>query len=107
AAQAGGPYVPPSNAGMPGVWQPVGPAPVVSPGWGNVTPWVLRSGSQFRPDAPPALDSEQYARDFNEVKQIGVQNGSGRTNEQSQIATFWRASPTAIWNPILSQVLAT
>src|SRR5215204_4186740 len=58
AAQAGGPYVPPSNAGMPGVWQPVGPAPVVAPGWGKVKPWVMRSGSQFRPDLPPALGSE-------------------------------------------------
>ena len=66
-----------------------------------------RSGSQFRPDAPPALDSERYARDYNEIKQIGVLNSALRTNEQTQIASFWRASPTAIWNPVLSQVLAT
>jgi hypothetical protein len=95
------------GAGNPGVWVRLNNAPALLPGWGNVTPWVLRSGSQFRPDAPPALDSEQYARDYNEIKQMGVANGSGRTNEQSQIATFWRASPTSIWNPALSQVLAT
>ena len=95
------------GAGNPGVWVRLNNAPALLPGWGNVTPWVLRSGSQFRPDAPPALDSEQYARDYNEIKQIGVLNGSGRTVEQTQIASFWRASPTAIWNPILSQVLAT
>jgi hypothetical protein len=95
------------GAGNPGVWVRLNNAPALLPGWGNVTPWVLRSGSQFRPDAPPALDSERYARDYNEVKQIGVQNGSGRTDAQSQIATFWRASPVAIWNPIMSQVLAT
>jgi hypothetical protein len=71
-----------------------------------VTPFVLRSGSQFRPDAPPALDSEQYAKDYNEIKEIGRLNGSTRTDLQTQIATFWRASPTAIWNPVIQQVLA-
>jgi hypothetical protein len=95
------------GAGNPGVWVRLNNAPALLPGWGNVAPWVLRSGSQFRPDAPPALDSERYATDYNEVKRIGVQNGSGRTVEQTQIATFWRASPTAIWNNVLSQVLAT
>jgi hypothetical protein len=95
------------GAGMPGVWVRLNNAPALLPGWGNVTPFVLRSGSQFRPDAPPALDSEQYARDYNEIKQIGALNSSLRTAEQTQIATFWRASPTAIWNPVLSQVLAT
>src|SRR5882724_6945309 len=39
--------------------------------------------------------------------QIGALNSSVRTGEQTQIATFSRASPTAIWNPVLSQVLAT
>lgn len=34
-------------------------------------------------------------------------NGSTRTEEQTQIAQFWRASPTAIWNDVLRQVLAT
>ena len=106
SAQAQFNYTAP-GAGSPGVWVPLTSAPALLPGWGSVTPWVLRSGSQFRPDAPPALDSEQYARDYNEIKQIGVSSGSTRTEEQTQIANFWRASPTAIWNPVLSQVLAT
>ena len=28
-----------------------------------------------------------------------------RTDEQSQIALFWRASPTALWNPILRRAI--
>ena len=95
------------GAGDPGVWERLNNAPALLPGWGNVTPFVLRSSSQFLPDPPPARDTELYARDYNEIKQIGVQNGSTRTNEQSQIALFWRASPTAIWNPVLSQVIAS
>jgi hypothetical protein len=106
AAQAGGPYVPPSNAGMPGVWQPVGAAPVVSPGWGNVKPWVMRSGSQFRPDPPPALGSGKYTRDYEEVKAFGAKTGSARTPEQTNIAIFWDGSPSAIWNSVARGVIA-
>ena len=96
-----------AGAGNPGVWVRLNNAPALLPGWGNVTPFVLRSASQFDPGPPPALDSDKYARDFNEIKQIGVNLGSTRTTEQSQIAQFWRASPTAIWNNVLMQVVQT
>ncbi|MCA1576674.1 MAG: vanadium-dependent haloperoxidase [Acidobacteria bacterium] len=95
------------GAGDPGVWARLNNAPALLPGFGNVTPFVLRSGSQFRPEPPPALDSEQYTKDYNEIKQIGIATGSTRKAEQSQIATFWRASPTAIWNNVLTQVVLT
>jgi hypothetical protein len=95
------------EAGTPGVWVRLNNAPALLPGWGNVTPFVLRSASQFRPDPPPALDSDQYAKDYNEIKEIGVSSGSSRSAEQSQIALFWRASPTAIWNSALRQVVPT
>ncbi len=94
------------GAGTAGIWVPLTSAPALLPGWGNVSPWVLRSGSQFRPEAPAALDSEQYAKDYNEIKEIGKLNSSTRTQLQTQIATFWRASPTAIWNPVIRQVVA-
>ena len=106
SAQAQFDYTAP-GAGAPGIWVRLNNAPASLPGWGNVTPFVLRSGSQFRPDHPLALDSKQYARDYNEIKQIGALSSSTRTDEQSQIALFWRASPTAIWNSALNQVLAT
>jgi hypothetical protein len=95
------------GAGQPGVWVRLNNAPAQLPGWGNVTPFVLRSGSQFRPDPPPALDGEQYAKDYNEIKQIGVSSGSTRSTEQRDIALFWRASPTVIWNGVLTQLLPT
>ena len=104
AAQAQFPYVAP-GAGLPGVWVMVGTAPIVLPGWGNVRPWVLNSGSQFRPDAPPALDSDRYARDYNEVRELGSLNSTVRTAEQTQIAIFWTGSPSAIWNGVARQVI--
>ena len=41
----------------PGDWIPTPPAslPALDPGWGSVRPFVLRQGSQFRPEPPPAL----------------------------------------------------
>jgi hypothetical protein len=107
AAQAAYPYLPP-DAGTPGVWTPISAAPsaqALLPGWGDVTPWVMRSGSQFRPGPPPPLRSKRYARDYNEITQVGALLGATRTDEQTQIALFWRASPTALWNPILRKAL--
>ena len=104
AAQANFPYVAP-GAGLPGVWVAIGTAPPATPGWGRVVPWVLRSGSQFLPDAPPALDSGRYARDVEEVKALGALNNHSRTMDQTRIADFWRGSPAAIWNGVATGVV--
>jgi hypothetical protein len=65
------------------------------PGWGNVTPFTLLSSSQFWLAGPPALNSTAYARDFNEVKNIGGQISTQRTPEQVEIARFWFEGPSA------------
>jgi hypothetical protein len=69
-----------------------------------VQPWVLRSGAQFRPDESPDLTSDRYARDLNEVKEIGALNSATRTAEQTNIARFWLSSALVIWNGVLRQV---
>ena len=101
------PYAPGSG---PGVWQPTPPAflPAVLPGWGQVTPFALRSGSQFRPDRPEYFDltSEEYTRDFNELKSIGDVNSITRTAEQSEIAKFWYENAALGWNRIARTVSA-
>jgi len=109
-AAAGCPYT--DLAPDPGVWQRViNPAvgtfpPAAVPCFGNVRPWVLRSSSQFLIDAPPALGSDQYAKEFNETKSLGELNSVTRTTEQTAIADFWNGSPTDIWNQALLQVTA-
>lgn len=81
---------PPGGSG-PGVWIPTPPAflPYLLPQWGFVAPFAMSSSSQFRPPGPPALDSQQYAADYEEVKQLGAAVGSTRTEEQTEIALFW------------------
>jgi hypothetical protein len=65
------------------------------PGWGNVTPFTMLSSSQYWLPGPPALNSATYARDFNEVKNLGGQVSTQRTAEQTETARFWFEGPSA------------
>ena len=69
--------------------------PSASTGWGNVAPFTLLSASQFWLAGPPALTSEAYARDYNEIKRLGGQKSEARTAEQTEIARFWFQGPPA------------
>ncbi len=80
-----------------------GYASSVLPGWGNVTPFTLLSASQFWLSGPPALTSEAYARDYNEIKSVGGKVSTARTAEQTEIARFWFEGPPA-WNRIARAV---
>ena len=104
--------LPPGGSG-PGVWVPTPPAflPYLLPQWGFVVPFAMSSSSQFRPPGPPSLDSEQYAADYNEVKELGALVGSTRTEEQTLIALFWAdgagtETPPGHWNSI-AQIIAS
>jgi hypothetical protein len=59
--------------------------------WGNVTPFVLTSASQFRPPPPPALGSAKYLKALNEVKILGNAANPRHTAEQTHIAQFYNA----------------
>ena len=76
-------------------------------GWKGVTPFALTSASQFRPVSPPALTSEAYAADFNEIKALGGASSSTRTADQTAIALFWLTSSPLQWNRIAREALAT
>ena len=98
------PYTPGSG---PGAWIPTPPAfsPALEPGWGMVTPFLIRSGSQFRPSPPPALTSRAYARDFREVTAVGEASSGTRTPDQTQAALFWNATGAKIWNQAARQLV--
>ncbi len=79
-----------------------------APEWGDVTPFVLNSGSQFRARPPYKVDSEKYAKDFNEVKSLGGDGilSNARTPEQTEIAFFWVESSPLAWNRLARDVSA-
>jgi hypothetical protein len=71
----------------PGVYVPTNlPIEITS---GGITPWVMESGSQFRPAAPPTLDSLVWTRDVNEIRELGSIDSKKRTPEQTEIGRFW------------------
>jgi hypothetical protein len=88
----------PYTAGTdPGDWQLTAATPAVLPGWGAVTPFLMTSGDQFRPGAPPALDSVAYAQAYNDVMAIGSATSLIRTADQTNAAQFWAAAGGASW----------
>ena len=86
----------------PGVYVPT-LLPAV-PHWGKRRPWVMTSGDQFRPGAPPSLSSDTWKRDYSEVKTLGAKNSTQRTPEQTAIARFWEATAPAVYWPVARSV---
>lgn len=81
-----------------GEWRPTAPAFLNDFGWvGKVEPFTLDSTSQFRTEGPDALTSRAYARDYNEVKDLGAV-GSPRTPEQNIVAQLYVANPVELFN---------
>jgi hypothetical protein len=99
------PYTPGTK---PGDWQPPTPTtPAFLPHWGQVTPFGLEEGSQFRLPAPPALRTGKYANDYNEVKRLGRIDSPFRPQDRTDVARYYAAtSPVAVWNPAARQVSA-
>ncbi|MCW2647124.1 MAG: hypothetical protein JWP07_3233 [Pseudonocardiales bacterium] len=90
---------PPFVAGtQPGDYRPTPPnfpTPVFT-AWGSITPFLLTSGSQFRPTAPAPVSSPTYATALNQVKALGQDSSTVRTADQTTVAKFWGSAP--IWN---------
>ena len=86
-----------------GQWRPTPPgfAPGGAVPFAHMTPWIMKSPSQFRPGGPPALDGDQYAADFNETRLWGSSSSVLRTPDETIACHFWHSSTwTYFWNHI-------
>jgi hypothetical protein len=86
----------------PGVYVPT-PITVASM-WSNVTPFALKSPSQFRPEPPLSLASEQWAADYNEIKDFGGKASTRRSARQTEDARFWLITGPAAYHPVARQL---
>ena len=77
-----------------------------APHWQKVTPFALNTPGQFRSDPPPALSSEAYRRDYDEVKRLGRKHSSARTPEETHYAAFWYEFSDIGWNRV-ARVVST
>ncbi|GAA5035470.1 hypothetical protein GCM10023335_81330 [Streptomyces siamensis] len=102
----------------PGAWRPTGeeatadegackqPSDAVTPNWGKVKPFVLRSGSQFRPPTlrgftsyADLVASPEYAAQVDEVRRVGAVDSTERTHEQTVIGWFWDHDLNGTYHP--------
>jgi hypothetical protein len=68
--------------------------------WPNVTPFALRQADQFRPGAPPALTSDRYGDDGNEVQSLGIAGSTAATPDEALTGRFWNGAIQNYWNEI-------
>jgi hypothetical protein len=86
----------------PGVYVPT--AITINSMWPEVKPFAIATGSQFRPRPPIALDSKQWATDYNELKDYGGKASTKRTAQQTETALFWTA-PLLAYQPLIRQLV--
>ena len=97
---------------VPGAWQATPSCPVVNGvavgiafQWQNITPFGIRSASDFFLDPPPALTSEEYARAYYEVMTVGSLNSTQRPPDRANVALFYAAaSPTQVFNQAAEEI---
>ncbi len=102
------PYILPMT---PGNWQPT-PPNLPTAGFTQfpaVLPFAIGSPSRFTPNPPPTMTSEEYTRDFNEVKELGSATSTTRTADQTKVAQLWANvnTPTTallVWNNVARTV---
>lgn len=96
----------------PGVWQATPSCPIMNGigvgiafQWQNITPFGIRSASDFLLSPPPALTSKIYVRAYNEVMTVGSKDSTERPLDRANVALFFAAdSPTQAFNQAARQV---
>ncbi|HEX3454710.1 MAG TPA: vanadium-dependent haloperoxidase [Gaiellaceae bacterium] len=84
---------------IPGQWQLQSAGQTAQTPWvATMRPFVLEAPSQFRVGPPPALTSQQYAKDLNEVEAYGSLNSTVRTQAETDTAYFWNANAINQYN---------
>jgi hypothetical protein len=84
----------------PGQWRPITSTACTTPSgpsdpfaWAaKVKPFVVESNEQFLSEGPPALNTGEYAKEYNEVKSLGAV-GSARSADQQALVDFFQANP--------------
>jgi hypothetical protein len=99
----------PPNTGGTGIgeWRPTPPANVTGQFefLAYTEPFTLLRPSQFRPEPPPPMTSGQYAREYDEVKEMGSVGSTARTAAQTDLAHFWSENFVSQWNRALRGIV--
>ena len=99
---------------LPGHWRqdPISLIPLaLGAYWSQCNPFVVNSATQFRAPAPPSMTSGAYTTAYNEVKSLGRDTSTQRTQEQTFIGIFWAydgtpslCAPPRLYNQITVKI---
>lgn len=82
------------------------PQPPLGPGLGQMRPFFMTTGSEFRPTGPPAYDSPRFKSALAEVRSVA----DTRTSEQLRIAQYWEnltgAFAAGLWNEVARNAIS-
>jgi hypothetical protein len=78
---------------LPGIWRQTVSGPAQYSALGSVEPFGLLAPTQFLPVPPPQLESDEYAADYNEVKDKGRATGSTRSEDETRLAQLVASAP--------------
>jgi hypothetical protein len=76
-------------------------------GWdiSTMRPFALTDPSQFRPPPPIAPSSEEWAKNYNEIKAYGEKDSSKRAPRQTEDAKFWLTVSPGSNQPLARQIV--
>jgi hypothetical protein len=82
-------------------------APPVLPSLGQMRPFFMTSGSQFRPGPPPVFGSREFLAALSEVRRLS----DTRTPEQLAIARYWAGTTGSLvggfWNAEIADLVVS
>ncbi len=93
---------PPFSFANPPVWPENA---VYGPSWGDTEPFGVLSGDQFRPAPPYPINSPEYTADYNEVKTVGSNSSTERTQEQTNMVIFFTENMPSMMNRVARAVI--
>jgi PAP2 superfamily len=81
--------------------------PTIEPFFGNVKGWWIKNAAKYRPDAPPATDSEALKKEIATVKSIS----RAQSKERMDVIVRWAdaefsSTPIGHWNTIAIELLS-
>ncbi|MGL5930021.1 MAG: vanadium-dependent haloperoxidase [Dermatophilaceae bacterium] len=99
----------PTPEPAPGVWQPTPTKflPASLSALGGVRTYIIDDlVDRVVPPRPPALESREMIADLEEVLEVGALNSSSRTQEQTDVASFWTGPSHDLYFPVLRALIA-
>jgi len=100
-------------------WHPMGPGVyaefhehsatpegfVFGAGWAAADPFMLPGADHFRTPPPPAIDSDAYTAAYNEVREVGRDESTLRTADQTHLALWWKDFAESSHNRLARQLV--